>query len=220
MISNCRTVAPLAGVPCRGSRPCRHREDDDVAPGSIDQWAPSVPPGHVGGLQVVEATWMPSSWRPGTVRSLGLVAPPARTSRRTHRGSRGGEQRDVGADAVPAPRSSPGSRSPAHGRHADGGAATELHPSASNWVRRRSSTAFSILNSGSRSAGAPGRSARSKTTTSCGRVSCWAHARPPARSTTATRVPSAHAAAAASPSLGEGALAISYSIRSMVTAPH
>ena len=63
------------------------------------------------GLRYSRARWTPSSSRPGTGRSLGSVAPPARTTAsKSACTSAAGMNRDVGgAGRAQAPRSSPGS---------------------------------------------------------------------------------------------------------------
>ena len=71
------------------------------------------------------AKWMPASSRPGMGRSRGALAPPART------------------------RASNSRRSVLDGHvHADVAPVSKRTPSASIWSSRRSSTRFSILNSG------------------------------------------------------------------------
>ena len=108
------------------------------------------------GLRYSRARCTPSSSRPGTGRSRGSVAPPASTTAsKAACTSAAGRTVTSGAQAVPMPRSSPGSHAARRNRRAAavGDPPTDVEhtkvtPSASIWASRRSSTAFSILNSG------------------------------------------------------------------------
>src|SRR5438093_317738 len=115
------------------------------------------------------AKWMPTSSRPGTGRSRGWQAPPARTSAsKTSRSSATGTLTPTLALVA------------------------KLTPSFSMSVRRRSRKRFSILNSGMPYRRSPPiRSARSKTVTAWpARLHCCAHASPAGpEPTTATRLP-------------------------------
>ncbi len=85
------------------------------------------------GFRYSRARWTPSSSRPGTGRSRGSVAPPASTTAsKAARTSAAGRTVTSGAQAVPIPRSSPGStaRRPRRARRAgtDRGGAHEGDP--------------------------------------------------------------------------------------------
>ena len=85
------------------------------------------------------ARWIPSSWGPATGRSRGRVAPPARRTL-SNSSTREWASTTVASGASAAATS--GSGRPTEVRHRNS------TPSATIWSMRRSSTAFSILNSG------------------------------------------------------------------------